>query len=133
MTRAWPADKKNHGWGVPYWREAQRTPWTVQLAYWDREAKAAECVEIVRLYRQRMDVLTQALRSTTTGAVMTKRKRTAAMNARYVYRDGKRVYVGKRKTDARKAKRAAAARERRTREWDKRHGVDLATCTLISQ
>ncbi len=115
----------------------QSTPWTKDLAQWTREAERSDGRERLRralhIARFELDYLSECLAATPTGRMMHKRRKTAEMNARYVRRDGKRKYIGKKVVDARKAKRAAAARDRRTREWVESHVVDLPSNVQLSQ
>jgi hypothetical protein len=92
------------------------TPWTKDLARWTWQAEKAERIEHVRreLGRARLelDYVSMRLAETSIGRRQRKRRTTADMNARYV----KRRYVGKKISDARKAKRAATARSKRACE-----------------
>lgn len=109
------------------------TQWTKDLRKWTRHAERSERRKILvgALSRARfeLDFLAMRLKETIVGKQVHKRRKTAEMNARYVGRK----YVGKKLVAARKAKRAAAARDRRWRKYAKSHGVDLATDIQFSQ
>lgn len=108
------------------------TKWTKDLRQWAREAQREALVGKLNRARLELDFLSLRLRETAVGKKLRKRIATAAMNGRYVYKNGARKYVSKKVADARKAKRAAAARDRRWKEYAKTHGVDLATPYQVS-
>lgn len=93
------------------------TTWTKSLRRWTLEARRAELRDEARTQfaraRLELDYLTLRLSETPTGRMVRRRIKTAEMNARYVRRAGKQKYIGKKLTNTRKAKRAAAARVRR--------------------
>ena len=113
------------------------TDWTKDLARWTLEAERMEWRNVLvlklSLASMELDELSRRLAETSVGRILYKRRKTAEMNARYVYRGGERKYVGKRIVNARKAKRADAARDRRTREWVESHAVDLPTNVRLIQ
>ena len=74
-----------------------------------------------------LEFLTVRLAETATGNALHKKQKTAEMNARYVLKNGARVYVGKKETEATKKRKAAAARERRARKRATSHGDIPAT------
>lgn len=98
------------------------TPWTkfiARSAYEVAKKEAGE--ELCRLTmrgRAALGFLSMRLAETPTGKLLHTRRKTAEMNARYV----KRVYVGKKKTEAKKRRRANAAMASRERKRATSHG-----------
>lgn len=93
------------------------TEWTRYLARITHEAARAEGQEELRCvtnyYREQLDFLSKRLGETPTGKLLHKRRKTAEMNARYVAKGGKRVYIGKKAAEDKKRRRADAAYQRR--------------------
>ena len=111
------------------------TDWTKDLWRWTREAERAEwrnvLVIALSLALMKLDNLSTRLANTPAGKLAHKKRQIAAMNARYIYQGGKRKYVGKKVTDAQKAKRAAAARARRARERAHNHDANCPTSNQV--
>lgn len=102
------------------------TDWTKYLAQITYEAAKAEAQEELRrytnYYRVELGYWSIRLADTATGKLIHKKRKAAEMNARYVLKDGQRVYVGKKATEAKKKRRADAARDRRARKRATSHG-----------
>jgi hypothetical protein len=113
------------------------TPWTKDLARWTREAERANWRNILVLRLAvaalTLEELSQRLAETPAGKLALKRRKVAEMNARYVRRAGKKKYVGKKVVDARKAKRAAAARARRALVRMQSHAVNSVSDAQLTQ
>jgi hypothetical protein len=107
------------------------TDWTKHLRQITYEAKKAAAQEELRrytnYYRLELEYWSMRLAATATGKALHKKRKTAEMNARYERKNGKRVYVGKKKTTAKKRRRADAAIARRARKRATTHGDIPAT------
>lgn len=111
------------------------TDWTKDLRRWTREAERAHwrnaLILRLGLALTELDQLSKRLAKTPAGKLAHKRRKIAEMNARYTYKGGKWKYVGKKTTDARKAKRAEAARARRAVERNQTHAPDFSEKTRL--
>lgn len=107
------------------------TDWTKFLrrsAYEVTKHEAGDALrQRIKRGRLELEFLTMRLAETATGKALHKKQKTAEMNARYVLKNGARVYVGKKETEATKKRKAAAARERRARKRATSHGDIPAT------
>lgn len=107
------------------------TQWVRDLRKWTYQARKAEALDELRkkLHEARLtlEYFSDCLADSDVGKRIAKRRKTAEANARYVPRNGKRIYVGKRKTDEIKRRRAAAARTRRAKKRGESHGAICAT------